>query len=48
MKLFQVKLPLRVTKESADSQKNKNGEVSTLKPKQTGDCVKCKRLLWIR
>ena len=43
MKLFHKKLPLRVTKETAGSQKKKNGEVPTLKPKETGDCVKCKR-----
>ena len=48
MKIFQVKLPLRVNKETANSQENKNGEVPTLKQKKTGDCVKCKRLLWIR
>ena len=43
MKLFHEKLPLRVTKETARSQKKKNGEVPSLKPKETGDCVKCKR-----
>ena len=43
MKLFHDKLPLRVTKETAGSQKKKNGEVPTLKPKETDDCVKCKR-----
>ena len=43
MKLFHEKLPMRVTKETAGSQKKKNGEVPTLKPKETGDCVKCKR-----
>ena len=43
MKLLHEKLPLRVTKETAGSQKKKNGEVPTLKSKETGDCVKCKR-----
>ena len=43
MKLFHETLPLRVTKETARSQKKKNGEVPSLKPKETGDCVKCKR-----
>ena len=43
MKLFHEKLPLRLTKETARSQKKKNSEVPTLKPKETGDCVKCKR-----
>ena len=43
MKLFHEKLRLRVTKETAGSQKKKNGEVPTLKLKETGDCVKCKR-----
>ena len=31
MKLFQVKLPLCVTKETAESQKKKNGKVPSLK-----------------
>ena len=46
MKLFHEKLPLRVTKETAGSQKKKNGKVPSLKPNETGDCVKslkCKR-----
>ena len=43
IKLFHKKLPFGVTKETAGSQKKKTGEVPTLKPKETGDCVKCKR-----
>ena len=37
MKLFHEELSLRVNKETARSQKKKNGEVPTLKPKETCD-----------
>ena len=41
MKLFQVKLPLWVTKETAESQKKKNDEVPTLKPKKQVTVTVC-------